>query len=275
MDSITIPAIKSTLIISGLLISLSYDVYGLAAADSDKSSNDTSLSNQEIEQIFDRGWWLLSQIHKDKNGLDEAILLYNKVLTAFPRHMDIYWKLSEITFKNAETVSSLKDSIKLYEKSLNYARKAVKLNPNCVESHFWVGCSSARLAEMLSVIRAASIIGESIHELQLAVSIDPDHRLATTSNAILAAIYSQMPWPRRDLDKAEKFATMAVTKDPNLTLASLHLANVYARQKKYRKALQEITRCLSIRKPTYIWDAELYDWPAAKKLKEEIEGEIK
>lgn len=274
MDSSTIPAFTLILIISGLLISFFLGIHGLATADSDKPSNDTALSDQEIKQIFDRGWWLLSQIHEDKNGLDEAILLYNKVVTASPRHKDIYWKLSEITFKKAETVSPPENSIKLYEKSLGYARKAVDLNPDCVESHFWLGCSSARIAEMSGVIRAFGIIGESMDELKLAISIDPDHRLATTANAILAAIYTQMPWPMRALDKAEQFAITAVAKDPNHTLASFQLANVYAKQKEYQKAFQEITRCLSLQQPTYIWDAELYDWPAARKLQKEIEGEI-
>lgn len=83
-----------------------------------------------------------------------------------------------------------------------------------------------------------------------------------------------MPWPMRDLDKAEQFATAAVAKDPHHTLASLQLAKAYVKQREYQKALREITRCLSLTQPTYIWDAESYDWPAARKLKIEIEGEI-
>ena len=275
MDSSSISGFRSILTILGLLIFLMISIHAVAAADSDKPTIDAALSDREIEKIFDRAWRLLSQIHKDKSGLDEAILLYRKVLAASPRHKDVYWKLSESTFKKAETVSDPEKSIKLYEKSLEYARKAVELNSGCFESHFWVGCSSARLAEMYTVIRAAGIIGESIDELKLAVSIDPDHRLAATANAILAAVYTQAPWPMRDLDKAQQYATAAVAKDPDNTLASLKLANVYAKQRQYQKALREITRCLSLAHPTYIWDAELYDWPAARKLKMKIEGEIK
>ena len=268
------PAFTFNLIMLCLLIGIFLVIHSSSAADPDQLSTDNPLSDQEIEQIFERGWWLLSQIHRDKSGLDEVILLYQKVLTAYPRHKDIYWKLAEITFKKAETVSAPENSIKLYEKSLDYARKAVDLNPECFEPHFWVGCSSARLAELYSVFRAARIIDEAIDELQLAISIDGDHRLATTANAILAAIYIQMPWPMRNLDKAEHFATTAVTKDPNLTLASLQLATVHAKRKEYHKALQEISRCLSLRQPTYVWDAELYDWPAARKLKMKIKSEI-
>ena len=261
--------------LSVLLITYFVLFHGLAAAVSDEPNQGRNLDEQEIQQIFDRGWRAISQIHIDKNGLDEAILLYHKVLASYPRHKDIHWKLSEITFKKAETISTPEISIKLYEKSLDFAKTALDLNPHCFESHFWVGCCSARLADMYSTIRAAGIIGDSISELKRAIATDPDHRLASTAKAILAAIYLQMPWPMRDLAKAEEFARAAVSQNPNLTLASLHLANVYAKRKAYRKALQEITRCLSIEQPTYIWDAELYDWPAARKLKLAIESKIK
>ena len=261
-------------IVSALMLSFGFYLSGLAAAAADNPHKPTELSGQEIEQIFDRGWWLLSGIHEDPSRLDEAIRLYQKVLTAAPDHKQVYWKLSEITFKKAETVTPLDDSIKMYQKSLSYARKAVTRCPDCFESHFWVGCSSARLAELYSVIRAAGIIDDAIDALELAISIDPQHRLATSANAILAAIYTQMPWPMRDLEKAEQYATVAVANDPNLTLASLHLAQVYARKKEYAKAYGEINRCLSLEQPTYIWDAELYDWPAARVLKSKIESEL-
>ncbi len=261
-------------IVSALMLSFGFYLSGLTAAAADNPHQPTELSEQEIEQIFDRGWWLLSGIHEDPNRLDEAIRLYQKVLAAAPDNKQIYWKLAEITFKKAETVTPLDDSIKMYQKSLSYARKAVTRCQDCFESHFWVGCSSARLAELYSVIRAAGIIDDAIDELELAISIDPRHRLATSANAILAAIYTQMPWPMRDLEKAERYATVAVANDPNLTLASLHLAQVYARKKEYTKAYGEINRCLSLEQPTYIWDAELYDWPAARALKSKIESEL-
>lgn len=257
-----------------VLISLFICIHGYAMADVGNQVKEAELTDHEIEHIFNQGWWLLSGIHKDKSRLDEAIILYYRVLTAAPYHKDIYWKLSEITFKKAETINPPEDSIGLYEKSLNYARKSLNRAPDCFESHFWVGCSSARLAELYSVIRAAGVIDEAIDELNIAISIAPRHRLASSANAILAAIYTQLPWPMKDLEKAERFAKTATTKDPNLTLASLHLANVYAKKKEYQKAYQEIARCLSLRNPTYIWDAELYDWPAARTLKLEIEGKL-
>ena len=92
------------------------------------------------------------------------------------------------------------------------------------------------------------------------------------SNAVLAAIYLGMPWPMSDNKRAEKYAAEAAKKDPNLTLASVNLGKAYLSLKKYDKALAELNRCLSTKSPTYVWDAELYDWPGARKLLKEIEN---
>ena len=73
------------------------------------------------------------------------------------------------------------------------------------------------------------------------------------------------------MHKAEEYALTAVSGDPNLTIASIKLANVYKQQKQYDKARGEALRCLSIEEPTYLWDAVLYNWPAARTILKELE----
>ena len=104
------------------------------------------------------------------------------------------------------------------------------------------------------------------------IDLDPDHRFAVLAGAVLAAIYTESPWPLRNLDQALAYAKVAVAKDPKLTIASEKLAHVYFKKKQYDQAREAIHQCLSTEEPTYIWDAVLYDWPAAKKLLKEMEN---
>lgn len=231
----------------------------------------SQLSEQEIRSIYVRSWQLLSRIHIDKTGLDKAIELYEKVLAVAPHDRDIHWKLSESTFKKAEAMGNDENSLEIYKKALKYAKIARKAFPDSIEAHFWVGCCSARIAEIIYGIRALSIINEAKTELKLTIELNPDHRFAILAGAILAAIYTDTPWPLKNLKKAEKYAKEAVDKDPNLTLASLTLARIFKKQKKITRAREEAVRCLSILKPTYPWDAELYNWIATRRLLTEIE----
>lgn len=232
-----------------------------------------ALTEKEVRRIFQQGWWLLSQIQKNKAGLDEAIALYNKVAARNPQNREVYWKLAEITFKKGEATTGEKERKELYEASLRHARKALELNPDSVEAHFWVGSASAKLAEMVGTFSALGVIKEAIKELQLTHEIDQNHRYAGFAAAALAAIYSQAPWPLKDLEDAEMFAEAAVRKAPDLTLACATLASVYLKRKKTEEARREAERCLALSPPAYIWDAELYNWPWARRILKEIDAQ--
>lgn len=241
-------------------------VFGFA-----KTENVPILSEKEIHKIYEQSWQMLSRIHIDKTGLDKAIELYEKVLKIAPYDKDIQWKLSEATFKKAEIFGQDENSLEMYKKALNYAKDARDDFPNSIEAHFWVGCCSARVAEINNGIRALPMLNEARSELKITIKLNSEHRLAILAKAILSAIYIGTPWPLKNTKKAELFAQEAVEKDPNLTFARIMMARVFLQQKKYLRARQEAVKCLNIVKPTYIWDAELYNWPEARRLLEEID----
>lgn len=234
-------------------------------------SQETTLNQKEIRQIYNRGWQFLSRIHKNKSGLDDAIDLYKKALATSPNDADLNWMLAEILFKKAETIDDPKIRREFYEKALGKAEKALELNPDSLEAQFWVGTSSAVVSEMVGTFGGMKLINQAVDNLVLAFEKDPARRYSILAGAILATIYTEAPWPMRDLDKAQRFGEEAVSRDKNLTLASIKLARVYARQDENEKARKEAFRCLSLKQPTYIWDAKLYDWPSARSLLKKLE----
>ncbi len=203
--------------------------------------------------------------------MDEAIDLYEKALATSPRNADLHWMLAEITFKKAETIEDKKARRNMYERALEHANQALDLNPDSLEAQFWVCTSSAVVAEMVGTFGGMKLINRAVDNLVLAFEKDPARRYSILAGAILATIYTEAPWPMRDLDKAQRFGEEAVRRDNNLTLACIKLAKVYARQDDYEKARKEAVRCLSLKQPTYIWDAELYDWPSARRLLKKLE----
>ena len=231
-------------------------------------------SDKEVQEILEQGWQLLSVMHKDKTGLDKAIVLYKNALKKYPQNEELLsWKVAEMTFKKADEERDKEKRGQLYQETLRYAQKALQLDPQSVGGHYWAGLAYIRLAELSGIFSAAGQVNKAKKEFEKTISINPDHRFAVLSNAVLAAIYLGLPWPMNDNKKAEKYAEKAVKKDPNLTLASVNLGKAYFKLKKYDKARNELKRCLSTKSPTYVWDAELYDWPQAKALLKEIKNE--
>jgi tetratricopeptide (TPR) repeat protein len=238
---------------------------------SSESAGMSELSKHDIPAIYDQSWQLLSRIHIDRTVIDKAIALYEEVLKVAPRDRDIHWKFSEVIFKKAEILGDDEKSLVMYKKALGYAKAARELYPKSIGARFWVGCCSARIAEILNGIRSLPMLNQAKTELKLTIELEPDHRFAILARAILAAIYTETPWPLRDIEEAERFAREAVEKDPNLTLARVTLAKVFLHQKKYTHARNQAVKCLNIDEPTYVWDAELYNWPDARRILKEID----
>jgi tetratricopeptide (TPR) repeat protein len=230
-------------------------------------------NDKDVQEILEKGWQLLSVMHKDKTSLDKAIVLFKNALEKYPQCKELLsWKVAEMTFKKADEERDKEKREQLYKETLSYSQNAVHLNPQSIGGHYWVGLANIRLAELAGVFSAAGQVKRAKKELEKTISLNPDHRFAILSNAILAAIYMGLPWPMNDNKRAEKYAEEAVKKDPNLTLASVNLGKAYLNLKKYDKARDELNRCLSTKNPTYYWDSELYDWPGARKLLKEIEN---
>lgn len=227
-------------------------------------------TQKELQQIFHRGWYLLSQIRENRAGLDEAIDLLKSAAIRNPQHKEVYWRLAEITYKKAEGIEDKSVRKVFYQQALEHSRKALELDPDSVEAHFWIGSSSARLAELVWAFSALGMVKEGIRELKWTYENGPEHRYAVFAAAALGAIYSQAPWPVKDLEEAEKYAQDAAKRAPNLTLACSTLARVYFEMGEIDKARSEAERCLALDPPTYIWDAELYNWPTTRKLLQQI-----
>jgi len=237
------------------------------------SKSPDTTDDKEIQGILDQGWQLLSIMHKDKTSLDKGIVLYKKALEGHPQYKELLsWKVAEMTFKKADEERDKDKREKLYKETLSYSEKAIQMDPLSSGGNYWAGLAYARLAELAGIFSAVGQVNRAKKELEKTISINPDHRFAVLSNAVLAAIYMGLPWPMNDDKKAEKYAAEAVKKDANLTLASVNLGKAYINLNKYDNGRDELNRCLSIKNPTYVWDAELYDWPLARKLLKEIEN---
>ncbi len=258
------------LVVLPLSLFLTVTVSSLAAAE--HAAGDGSEKEKQIQQLLDQSWALEGTMHKDKTALDQAAVLLGNGLLIDPLNDVVHWMMAEILFKKGDEEKDSEKRKDLYKKSIEFSKKSLELNPQSLEAHYWLGCSSARLADISGILSSMALVNQAKTELVEALNINPDNRFAVLAGAVLAAIYTEMPWPLRNLDKAREFALVAVRKDPNLTVASEKLAKVYFKAKQYDLAREEVARCLSIEQPTYVWDSILYDWPAVRKLLNEIEN---
>jgi len=226
----------------------------------------TPEKQKQLDAYYQEAWNLLGQMHKDTANLDKAYAIYQKALEFAPNYDKTYWKIAEISFKKAQETKDETASKKLYDQALENAKKAVSINPNSVEALYWVGTCEAKLAELAGIFKAMGLVKSAKRNLHKCIELEPNNRFSVLARVILAVLYTETPWPLRDLSEADKLTAKAVEMDPNLTLSSVKRARVHMKNGDNELAKKELQRCLNIKKPTYVWDSELYDWPEAKKL---------
>jgi tetratricopeptide (TPR) repeat protein len=219
-----------------------------------------------LQTIFDRGWALESRMHIDLANLDRAIALYEEAVAIAPDNAEARWRLAEVTFKKSEETPDKQKRKEMVTRSLALAESALKLNPKSVGGMYWAGVALARLADMSGILTAMKQIKQAKAYLHEAIRTDPDHRLSILSGVILALIYSESPWPLKDMDQALELARWSVDKDPNLTIATLSLGKIYLAEGETGLAEKFLKQCLDTQNPTYVWDSKLYDWPEAKSI---------
>lgn len=226
----------------------------------------TPEKQNQLSEYYQQAWHFLGQMHKDVSNLDKAYAIYQKALALVPNNETTFWKIAEISFKKAQESKDETSAKKLYDQALENANKAVDINPNSVEALYWKGTCEAKQAELAGIFKAMGLVKKSKKNLKKCIALAPNNRFAVLARVILAVLYTEPPWPMRDLSEADKLTAKAVEMDPNLTLASVKRARVHIKNGDNALAKKELQRCLNIKKPTYVWDSELYDWPEAKKM---------
>lgn len=108
----------------------------------------------------------------NKEAFVEAQALFEQAIALDPQYAEPYARLAQIYGLRAQ-FNWVEDEIKVYQKSLQLAEKAVALNPNLPFAHWG-------LAQILSR-PAFRQYERAIKELELAITIDPDYADAYAS----------------------------------------------------------------------------------------------
>ena len=227
--------------------------------------------DEEIPDLIEKADLYFAHIHQDISGLKKAAHLYETVLHKQPDHQEAHWKLSEILFVSAMETGEKSAQKEFYKQSIEHAEQVLQADPLCVPALFYSGYAHISLADTAGMIGAVSLLKKGKKELTRTMEYAPGNRFGILAACVLSQINTDVPWPLKDLKEAEKLARQAVAWDPVLTLARVQLATVFRHQKKYEAARVEARRCLAITSPTYISDAVLWDWPAARSILEKTD----
>jgi Tfp pilus assembly protein PilF len=132
----------------------------------------------------------------------------------------------------------------------DYARRAIKVNPNSTWGHFWVAAALGNSAMVSPDARQLELAGEIRAELEKAIALDPKNGLAyhaygvwhrkvseigVASRALAPVLYGQSV-PTGSLERSVEFLKRAVELNPTIIVSRLELARSYVAKEEWEPA---------------------------------------
>lgn len=223
-------------------------------------------SQDEIS--IERGWEVLSGYYRDPGAIDRAIEITEGVLKREPDNVEALLFLSRLWLTYGYVKARTRqDLIRVFENGTEAARKALKIEPENPDAHFFYVANLASLGDTKGLFNSLFMLPEVRRELDTILSLDPDHANGLAMNG---ALYYYLPGILGgDLHISEIYIRRALSVDPHLSSARLYLAMNLMKQKRYDEAASELVGLINDREPSFY-----SDWYLNRKYAAAMLGQI-
>lgn len=241
-------------------------------------SNDASPVSQSLQKADE-----LYASFKTKEARGELL----KVLAWEPQNAEALSKLARVYIDFGDRIPESSSDwqekkLKEYRTAEEYARKAVKAEPNSTWGHFYVAVSLGSIAGVSPLAKQIDLAGEIRSAVEKAIALDPKNGFAyhvygiwqrkmaeigKTSRLFASILYGRS-LPAGSFEKSIEYLKKAVALNPNVIASRLELARSYVAVENWSDARALLT---SIRE----LPVQFSDDPKHKQEAEQLLDEIK
>lgn len=176
----------------------------------------------------------------------EALAELFSVLEKDPQNAEALSKISRIYIDRGDMIPESTTEweakrLGQYQIAEQYARRAVKADPNVTWGHFYVAASLGSIATVSPIAKQIDLAGEIRSEVENAIALDPQNGFAYhlygvwhrklaeigKMSRMLASVFYGRSVPQGDMEKSIEFLSKAVTMNPTVIASRLELAKSY------------------------------------------------
>ncbi|MFL6214142.1 MAG: TRAP transporter TatT component family protein [Blastocatellia bacterium] len=109
-------------------------------------------------------------------SLRQAISIAATQRAKEPTNYEAVYRVAEYTYYLADREPDKAKRLKLYEAAIEAAKKAVALDPNRVEGHFWLAANDGEYADLKGAMSALGLVKMVRKEFEAALALDPNYK---------------------------------------------------------------------------------------------------
>ena len=190
--------------------------------------------------------WLQST---DPDKALKTISLYEKVLELEPNNYEALWKIAHSYFIIGDALPETEEFKNRHkecgEKGMSYAKRALAINPEGIEGHYYYGLSIAQYSIGISIVKALikGLGPEYEKHLGKAIEINKLYDYAGPIRA-MGRYWYRLPWPKRNINKSIDYLKKAEALAPLSTRGRVYLAESCIKGGKKDCAREQLTLAL-------------------------------
>jgi tetratricopeptide (TPR) repeat protein len=189
--------------------------------------------------------------------------IYEEILGKDPTNVEALWKLARACWWLG-THSPEAEREAIFEKGIEYGKRAVSLKDDCAPCHYWLGVNYGVYGEKKGVLKSLSLVDLIKDEMNKVIALDPGF-MNGGAYRILGRMAHKLPWFAGGSNKESvEYLKKALEYGPNSFLTRIFLAETYLAMGEKELAKKELEWCLNAPEPKDPGDRE--DREKARKL---------
>lgn len=165
-----------------------------------------------------------------------ALELYEDVLRYEPQNVEALWKASRTCWWVAEHSDSTIEKINTFRIGMELAEKAIAIDPNCVEAHFWNGSNMGSFGEAKGILKSLFLVKPVRKEMNEVIRIDPKFQGGAGYRVLGIVDYKVPGFAGGSRDRAIENLNKAFSIDPNNFFTYYYLAEYFSTINEFGKA---------------------------------------
>jgi tetratricopeptide (TPR) repeat protein len=157
----------------------------------------------------------------------EALAKLEQALAAKEDAYSVYWRMSRLEYWIGDHTPGNEAKKPIFQKGIDYAKKAIELGPDKAEGHFWLGVNYGVYGEAKGVLKSLFLVKPIKAEMRRVLEIDATYDRGG-ADRVLGRVYHEVPGIAGGSEKKSlEHLLKAVEYGPRVGLNLLYLADTY------------------------------------------------
>lgn len=217
----------------------------------------TAVDSSQVDQLIAEG----NEFAEKTFDNQKALQRYNEALKLSPNNYEILWRISRTYVDIGEHLPNKNDvekqkQLEIYEKSLDFAKKAIAVNPNGAMGYTREAIANGRIALFRGVWESLDLVKQTRAGCEKAITLDPNEPAAYyvlgRTNAKICEKPKIIRWPLglgwANMDDAIKNYEKSIELRPNFIMYRIDCARAYIEMDEYTKAREHLEKIGSLPK---------------------------